>query len=165
MSTLGLFHTAISVASLGSGTYAFWQDGRIAPRSLAGRVYLGTMFVSSATAFGIFRHGTFSLGHGLTVVTVALLVAALMADRSEWLGRWRGYVETISLSTSFLLLMVFTTTETLTRLPAGHPIAANPDAPILGAVRLVLLVAFIIGLSYQLPRLQPVSVERRVRAW
>ena len=164
MSTLGLFHTAISVVSLGSGTYAFWRDGKIDPRNLVGKVYLGTMFVASATALGIFRHGTFTVGHGLTLVTLALLLAGVFAERSRLLGHLRSYVETISLTTSYLLLMVFTTTETLTRLPAGHPIAANPDAPILGAVRVALLVAFIFGLSYQVPRLKTVAVGRQVGA-
>jgi len=38
-------------------------------------------------------------------------------------------VETVSLSASFVLLMVFTTTEPLTRLPAGHRFASNAESP------------------------------------
>jgi hypothetical protein len=52
-------------------------------------------------------------------------------------------------STSFLLLMVFATTETLTRLPAARPIAASQEAPVLGVVRLGLLLAFLLESAYQ----------------
>jgi hypothetical protein len=45
-------------------------------------------------------------------------------------------------------------TETLTRLPAGHPIAAGPDAPVLMAVNLGLLAAFLVGLAYQIRQLR-----------
>ncbi|MES2793360.1 MAG: hypothetical protein V4719_27360 [Planctomycetota bacterium] len=154
MSSLGLFHTGVSLLALGSGTYAFWRDGQINPRNSLGKFYLGTMLVATLTAFGIFRHGTFGVGHMLSLVTLGILTTGILASYSTTFGRLRDYVETISYSASYLMLMVFATTETLTRLPAAHPIAASQEAPILGVVRLGLLIAFAVGLSFQIPRLQ-----------
>jgi len=152
MSALGLFHTGVSLLSLGSGAYAFWRDGEISTRNNVGKFYLGTMLVSTLTAFGIFSHGTFGVGHVLSVITLALLLTGMFARDMTWLRGTRQYVETISYSASYLMLLVFATTETLTRLPAGHPIASSPEAPVLGVVRLALLIGFAWGLKIQLPR-------------
>lgn len=58
-------------------------------------------------------------------------------------------MQIICLSTSYFLLMFFTTTETLTRLPADHPFASGPTDPALNPVRLGLLATFVIGVAYQ----------------
>ncbi len=158
MSNLGLFHTGVSLLALGSGTYAFWRDGEINLRNTLGKTYLATMLIASLTAFGIFKHG-FGVGHVLTIVTLAILAVGVLATYTNWLGRVKQYVETVSLSASYLMLMVFTTTETLTRLPAGHPVASSPDAPLLGVVRLGLLLAFAWGLSVQLRRVPTVAKQ------
>ena len=157
MSTLGLFHTGVSLLALGSGTYAFWRDGEITTRNAPGKLYLGTMFIASITAFGIFSHGTFGVGHVLSIVTLAVLASGVVAGATAWFGRAAAYIETISYSSSYLLLLVFATTETLTRLPAGRPIASSPDSPVLGVVRLGLLLALMWGLSVQIPKLRLVS--------
>ena len=71
-------------------------------------------------------------------------------------------MQTASLTASYLLLMVFTTTETLTRVPAGRPFASGPTDPALLPVRLALLAAFAAGLSYQLLKLR--AANRRAVA-
>lgn len=157
MSALGLFHTGVSLLALGSGTYAFWRDGEISNRNVLGKFYLGTMLIASFTAFGIFSHGTFGVGHLLSLVTLAVLAVGLVAGMTNWLGRTAAYVETISYLVSYLLLMVFATTETLTRLPAGRPIASSPQSPVLGVVHLGLLLVFAWGLSVQIPKLRLAS--------
>jgi hypothetical protein len=157
MSTLGLFHTGVSLLTLGSGTYAFWRDGDINTRNPLAKFYLGTMLIASFTAFGIFSHGTFGVGHVLSFVTLAVLAVGLVAGTTNWFGRTAVYVETISDSVSYLLLMVFATTETLTRLPAGGPIASSPQSPVLGVVQLVPLLVFAWGLSVQIPKLRLAS--------
>lgn len=153
LSNLGLFHTAISVLSIGAGFYAFFRDGKVDQKNQTGKFYLWTMLIASFTAFGITPHG-FRVGHVLSLVTLAILFTAMAAGKTHWFGRASAYVETISFSTSFFLLMVFATTETLTRLPASQPIAASPDAPVLGAVRLGLLVAYAAGVVYQVLELR-----------
>src|SRR5262249_9596904 len=88
----------------------------------------------------------------LTLLTLALLFTATFTFRGEW--RRPGVVQTVSLSASYLLLMVFTTTEVLTRLPAAHPFASGPADPALLPIRLVLLAGFVVGLGYQLLQLR-----------
>lgn len=152
ISTLGLVHTAVSVVAIGAGCFALVRDRKIDQRNVAGKVYLWSMLIASFTSFGITPHG-FRIGHVLTLITLGILLAGVVAGRSRWLGRAAPYLETASYTTSFLLLMVFATAETLTRLPASHPIAASLDAPVLGAVRMGLLVAFVLGLGYQVYKL------------
>src|SRR5262249_1270144 len=88
----------------------------------------------------------------LTLLTLALLFTATFTLRGEW--RRPGVVQTVSLSASYLLLMVFTTTEVLTRLPAAHPFATGPADPALIPTRLVLLAGFAVLLIYQLLQLR-----------
>ena len=149
---LGVFHTIVSVLAIGAGLAALVRDGEINPRSPTGKVYLGSMSMACVTAFGLFRHG-FGPGHVLGLLTLALLLGGSLAGR---LVRSRAglHVQTISFSITFLLLMVFATTETLTRLPAMHPIAASQEDPVLLPVRLGLLILFVLGVRHQVRRLR-----------
>ena len=154
MSPLGIFHTIISLAAIPYGIIAFARAGRIDPHSHAGKGYMFTMLVGCLTAFGIYHHGGFGPGHVLSIVTLVFMAAGYFADRVAWLGRAAPYVQTISLSITFFLLMFFTTTESLTRLPVSHPYAPSQDAPELLPVRIVLLVGLVVGVAYQVVRLR-----------
>lgn len=127
ISTFGWVHTLVSLSAIGFGLYAFVKEGRVNPAHQSGKWYLGTMLFGSVTAFGFFSHG-FTPGHVLSLVTLILLLVGTFATRGHWLGRAAEYVQTLSFSASYLLLMVFTTTETLTRVPAGQPFANGPNA-------------------------------------
>nr|WP_241895192.1 hypothetical protein [Stenotrophomonas maltophilia] len=87
---------------------------------------------------------------------VVLLVAfgGVLAARLRWLGRAARYLSTFALSFSFLLSLVPGVNETLTRLPATHPIAAAPMAPVVLHTLLGLAVAFVIGFAAQCWRLR-----------
>jgi uncharacterized membrane protein len=150
MSAFVLFHTAVSVLAVPLGLFAFVRDGEINPKNRVGKLYLASMFVGSLSAFGFIPSKGFDPAQVLTIATLFVLFAGTFAQRIKWLGRAAAYVETVSLSTSYLLLMVFTTTETLTRVPTSHPSAANADSPELLPVRLALLVMFVLGLACQL---------------
>jgi uncharacterized membrane protein len=154
LSPLGFFHTAISILAIPFALVALLRDGKINPTNLVGKGYLITMLIGCVTAFGIYHHGGFGPGHVLSIITLVLLLIGFLAGRGSWLGRAAPYVQTISFSLTILLLMVFTTTESLTRLPVGHPYAANQDDPALGPVRLVLLIAFVVGVGYQVFKLR-----------
>lgn len=149
LSPLGIFHTAVSVLPIFLGAAAFINRGRIDPRAWAGKGYLATMLIGSLTAFGISKNGGFNFGHVLSLTTILLLAVGYAAGKSRRFPRLAEYVETFSMSATYLLLMVFTTTETLTRLPVEHPIASGIDAPILETVRQGLLVAFLAVVAYQ----------------
>jgi hypothetical protein len=152
MSPFGLFHTAVSVLPIGFGLLAFVRDGKIDPTNRVGKLYLVTMLLGSVTSWGFIPSKGFTPGQVLTLITLALLFTGTLTLR----GRWReaGYVQTICLSASYLLLMVFATTETLTRLPVDSPFASGPTDPALTPVRLGLLAAFVLGLGYQVFRLR-----------
>ena len=150
----GIFHTAVSLLPIGFGLYAYARNGKIDPRTQVGKLYLVTMLIGCVTGLGIFHHGGFGPGHVLSIVTILFLFLGTFAERIGWFGRGAAYVETISLSTTFMLLMFFLTTETLTRLPAEHPFAPSQEAPELLPVRLTLLVAFLAGIGYQVYRLR-----------
>ncbi len=117
MSAFGFVHTAISLLPVGFGLYALIDKGRIDLATRAGRAYFITMLLGSATGFVIFAHGGLSIGHALTVMVVALLVASALAPRLAWLGRAAPYLQTLGFSTSYFLLLFFASTEGLTRLP------------------------------------------------
>jgi hypothetical protein len=161
ISAFGLFHTAVSVLPIFFGLFAFLRDRKIDPRNRLGQLYLLTMVVGSVTSWGFLPSKGFTPGQVLTLVTLALLLAGTFTLRGTW--RQPGYVQTVSLSTSYLLLMVFATTEALTRLPVGNPFASGPADPALTPVRLVLLAGFIFGLGYQLLGLRATHFQGRPR--
>jgi hypothetical protein len=151
MSGFGLFHTVISVLAVPLGLFAFVRDGKIDPQNRIGKFYVGAMLIGTLTGFGFILTKGFNLpAQILSAATLVIVLTGTFAGRASWLGRAAAYIETISLSASYLLLMVFTTTETLTRLPAGRPFAANVNSPVLLPVRLGLLAAFVFGLGHQL---------------
>jgi hypothetical protein len=152
MSPFGIFHTAISVLPVGLGLLAFVRDGKIDPKTRVGKWYLGTMLVGTVSSWGFLPSKGFTPGQVLTLITLGLLAAGLFTLRGTW--RKAGYVQTISLSASYLMLMVFTTTETLTRVPVGEPFASGPNDPALLPVRLALLLAFAAGVGYQVFRIR-----------
>ena len=159
MSALGLFHTAISVLPIGFGLYAFARYGRIDPRTRSGQLYLITMLIGSISALGFITTKGFTPPQVLTLATLGLLFAATLTVRGTW--REAGTVQSISLTASYLLLWVFTTTETLTRLPKDDPFATGPDDPALMPVRLALLALFLlaVGLQVRARRVEAVKVK------
>lgn len=161
MSAFGLFHTAVSLLALPLGLYAFARDGKIDPKNGVGKLYLASMLIGTLTAFGFIVSKGFNPAQVLSVLTLVVLLAGMFVSRVHWLGRAAVYVETTAMTFSFLLLMVFTTTETLTRIPTEHPFAANAESAELIPVRLSLLAAFLLGLGYQLFKLHVANGSMR----
>jgi hypothetical protein len=156
MSPLGIFHTAVSVLPIGFGLVAFARFGSIDPRTRVGKLYLLTMLIGSVTSFGFIATKGFTPAQVLTLITLALLAVGTFTARGAW--RAPGYIQTLAFSTTYLLLMVFTTTETLTRVPVGQPFASGPTDPALVPIRLVLLTAFVVGVGYQMLKLRAAHV-------
>lgn len=156
MSAFGLLHTLVSVLPLAFGLVAFARNGRIEPTTRLGKWYLGTILAGTVSSWGFLLTKGFTPAQVLTLVTLGVTLLALFTLRGTW--RTHGYVQTISLSLTYLLLWVFTTTETLTRVPVGRPFATGPDDPALLPVRLVLLTIFAIGVTFQV---RAIRAERR----
>ena len=154
LSTLGLIHTAISLVALATGFILIVRDRAISPRTRFGPTYLVATLLTAATALGIFRHGGFGPPHALAILTLLALAAGAAASFSGMFGRASRYVEVVCYSATFLFHLVPGFTETLTRLPAGAPIAASDQAPILQAIDSVLLLLFLAWLTWQILRLR-----------
>jgi len=147
MTALTLAHTAISVLPIGLGLAAFARHGAINPRTRLGKWYLATMVAGSVSGLGFILTLGFTPGQVLGLFTLALLAIGTLTLRGHW--RAPGYVQTIALSASYFMLMVFATTETLKRFPTDQPFASGPNDPSLIPVRLALLVMFVVGVTYQ----------------
>src|SRR5262245_869509 len=154
LSALGLFHTLVSLVALVCGFVALARDREISPKNRLGQTYLVATLITAATALGIFRHGGFGPPHVLALMTLGALAVGAVASFSGFFGGASRYVETACYSATFLFHLIPGFTETLTRFPAGAPIAASPEAPILLKINAVLLVLFAVGLVWQILRLR-----------
>lgn len=153
LSTLGLIHTAISVAPLLLGGYALATRGAISPEGPLGRAYIATMLASIVTSFGLSSTGGISPGHVLGVI--AALLMGFAARPPALLGRAVPYLRTLAMSASYLILLIPGTVETLTRLPAGAPVAARgPESPEVQATLGVFFLLFLVGSAWQLLRIR-----------
>jgi len=148
MTTFTLLHTGVSLLPILFGLYALVRDGKIDPQTRSGKWYLGTMLAGSVSSFGFIPVHGFTPGQVLTLITIALLAIGTLTLRGQW--RAPGYVQTIALTTSYLMLMVFATTEALKRLPLNHPFATGPTDPSLIPVRLTLLAIYLVVVGYQM---------------
>ena len=152
MTAFTLFHTALSVLPIGFGFAAFARLGKIDPKTRLGKLYLGTMFAATVSSFGFLATFGFTPGQVLTLITLALLVLGMFTLRGNL--RRPGYTQTITLSASYLMLMVFATTEILKHVPLSHPFASSAADPSLLPVRLALFVLFLIGVTYQVLKIR-----------
>ncbi|WP_454813983.1 hypothetical protein [Labrys neptuniae] len=147
ISPIGWVHTLGSLPAIPLALYMFVRYGRIVPRSTAGIVYFVSMLVGAATAF-LVAHQPVSYIIGAT--TIILLVAGYGVGRLQWLGRAGRLIETVCLSLTVFLLMVPTVTETLRRVPDGHPFVTDLKSPLLLGAQASLLVILVIGLTAQI---------------
>jgi hypothetical protein len=161
ISTLGAVHTVLSLIPLGAGLAAFWRHGKIDPATGAGKLYWIGMVVSVLTSFGLSSTGGFNPGHALGLMALTVMLVATVAPRIAFLGRAAAYLQVALMSFSFLLLMVPGTNETLSRLPAGHPIGNGPDSPPVKMALAVVFVLFLLGTGYQMVQLRRRKVAAR----
>ena len=153
ISSLGAFHTVLSLIPVAAGLTAFVRHGRIDPATSVGKVYLGGMLISIVTSFGLSSTGHFNAGHALGILALLAMLVGAFAPRIQILGRATAYLQTLAMSFSFFLLLIPGTNETLTRLPVGHPLAYGPDSPLVKAALAGLFVLFLVGTGYQMFKL------------
>jgi hypothetical protein len=150
ISTLGAFHTAITLVPFAAGFYSFARYHAIDPARMSGRVYLGGLALSVLTSFGLSSTGGFNPGHALGILALLVIGGALLVARLSFLGGARPYLAQLGFSFSFFLLLVPGINETLTRLPAGHPLATGPDSPLVRGALTTWLGIFVLGSALQL---------------
>lgn len=163
ISPLGWLHTLGSLPAIPAAAYMLATRGRIVPRSPAGVVYFVAMLIGALTVFLV---GKQPVSYGIGAATLLLLVAGYGIGRRpdlelSKLGRAARYVETICLSLTVFLLMVPTVTETLRRVPDGHPLVTDLKSPLLLGAQAALAVALIVGLTAQIVHLRRRNKETR----
>jgi len=150
LTTLGVFHTAISLVALVCGIWVLVRDKEISAKNGLGQIYLVGTFISAATGLFIFQRGGFGPPHVFSILTLLALAVGTVAATSGLFGRASRYIQAISYSSTIFFHLVPGIVETSTRLPRGAPLVASPEAPVLQGAILVLLVLLIIGLTLQL---------------
>lgn len=146
ISPLGWLHTLGSLPAIPLALYMFARHGRIVPRSGAGLGYFVSMLLGAGTVFLVARQ---PVSNAIAVVTLVLLVVGYGVGRIGALGRARVYLETILLSLTAFLLMLPTVTEVLRRVPDGHPLVTDLQAPLLVGAQGSLLLALVLGVTAQ----------------
>jgi hypothetical protein len=147
MTAFTLAHTAVSLLPVGFGLYALARHGRIDPATRSGKWYAGTMAAGAVSGLGFIATIGFTPGQVLGLITLGLVLAGTFTLGGH--RREAGYAQTVAMTTSYLLLWVFLTTETLKRFPTGQPFATGPADPALLPVRLTLLAVYLAVLGWQ----------------
>jgi hypothetical protein len=151
ISPLGWLHTLGSLPAIPLAIYMVVRYGRIERRTAAGTVYFVSMLIGAATIF-LFAHQPVS--YGIAVATIVFLLIGYSAEKMRFLGRAAIYVETICLSLTAFLLMVPTVSETLRRVPDGHPFVTDLKSPLLLGAQASLLLVLVLGLTAQIIHLR-----------
>jgi len=146
ISPLGWLHTLGSLPAIPLAAYMFGRYGRIVPRSTPGLLYLASMLIGACTVFLVAHQPVSKI---IGAVTIALLLVGYGIGLLRWLGRAGVYIETILLSLTAFFLMVPTVSETLRRVPDGHPIVTDLHSPLLIAAQGCILIVLIIGIIAQ----------------
>ncbi|MDR6879617.1 hypothetical protein [Bacillus sp. 3255] len=151
ITSLGWVHTLSSLPAIPLAIYMFARYGRIVPRSKPGVVYFVSMLIGAITVFPIAHQ---SVSYVIGAATILLLLAGYGIGRFSDFERAGKYLETIILSLTAFLLMLPTVTETLTRVPNGHPLVTDLKSPILHGSQASLFVILIVGLTAQIIHLR-----------
>jgi len=161
ISHLGWVHTLGSLPAIPLAVYMFARHGRIVPRSVPGMIYFVSMLIGALTVFLVAKQ---SVSYGIGVATLACLLAGYGAGRLPLLGRAGRYLETILLTLTTFLLMVPTVTETLRRVPDGHPFVTDLKSPVLLGFQGGLVVLLVVGLAAQMIYLRKQGRSKIARA-
>lgn len=150
LTSLGIFHTLISLAAVMLGVYALVRDGKISWGNSVGKWYVITTIIVCVTGFGIFQHGGFGKPHTLGVITLIVFAIAFTAgSKTTLFGSYSPYVETICYSMTFFFHIIPAVTETATRLPLDGPLASSPEDPNIQMVIGGCFILFVIGATLQ----------------
>ena len=147
ISPLGWIHTLGSLPAIPLALYMLARHGRITPRTIAGKAYFVFMLIGAATVFLVAHQGA---SKGIAVATIVLLLTGYGIARLAVAARWASYIETICLSLTVFLLMVPSVSETLRRVPDGHPMVTDPQSPLLLGALACLAVMLVAGLAVQI---------------
>ena len=150
MIPLGWFHTIVGIIALVSGAMTLVKFKEISLQNRSGQIYLAATLITAGTALAIFQHGAFGPAHVLAVLTLAALTTGFIAETLKPLGRWSRHLQALSYTATLLFHCIPAVTDGLMRLPIGNPIVTDIEDPLIRGSYLVLLIAFLIGVTLQL---------------
>jgi uncharacterized membrane protein len=155
LTSLGVFHTILSLLAVVAGAYALIHDRKISWNDTVGKVYIIITVIVCISGFGIFQHGGFGKPHALGVITLIVICIAFAAgNKTKAFGWISPYVETVCYSMTFFFHVVPGITETATRLPYGAPFAESPEDPTIQMAIGVCFILFLIGAIIQVRSLR-----------
>jgi uncharacterized membrane protein len=154
----GWLHTAISLVSLFGGLYALLRYHDIRYATPLGKAYTWFTVATCLTSFFLMRTGRLSEAHGLTVLTLVVLAAAVLLGRNAVPGSWRHVASALAFTLTVYFHFIPGFTETLTRVPIGAPLVSGPQDPLLQKLVGGTLMVFLVGMVLQ------VRALRRARA-
>ena len=147
---LGWFHTIMGIIALLSGGYTLYKYKEITLETRSSLIYLGTTFITAATAMFIFQHGVFGPGHALGIMTFLALAVGLIAAKTQLFGRFSRQFQAIAFTGTLLFHCIPAVTDGLLRLPVGNPVLDTIESPVLLMCYLALLVAYLVGVTLQI---------------
>ena len=150
----GWFHTAISLVSLFGGLYALLRYHDIRYATPLGKTYTWFTIATCLTSFFLMRTGKLSEAHGLTVLTLIVLAAALLLGRNAVLGSWRHVASSLAFTLTVYFHFIPGYTETLTRVPIGAPLVSGPQDPLLQKLVGGTFLVFLVGMALQVRALR-----------
>ena len=147
ISPIGWLHTLGSLPAIPLAAYMLIKHGRIAPETQAGCAYFWFMLLGVLTVYPIAHQSVSAI---VATVTLVVLLVGYGIARWQTAKQFWKYAQTISLSISVFLLMVPTVSESLRRLPVGHPLVTDLKDPLLLCTQGALFLVLIIGVPLQI---------------
>lgn len=152
----GMLHTVISLVALAIGLSFLFRRRHIRWREAPGKAFVLCTAASAVTGLFIFRHGGFNEAHVLSLVTLATLMAGVLAERGAAAGTWRDTGAALAFSLTVFFHFIPGFNETLVRLPVDAPVITGPDDP-----KLKVLVGITFGVFLVIAALQLRALRRR----
>ncbi|TQV72356.1 hypothetical protein FLL45_19265 [Aliikangiella marina] len=150
LSPMGILHTVVGMVALISGFMMLWQSKQMTYKSVTGKTYLIATLITAASALTIFRHGGFNAAHGLAILTILAVFSGLIIEKTVLFKSWNKYFTNLCYSATILFHLIPTATEILTRFPMDAPIVTSLKDPFLQKTFLVILIVFLIMLTWQM---------------
>jgi len=157
LTSLGVFHTLISLVALATGAIVLIRDGKISSDNVLGKTYIVATVIVCLTGFGIFQHGGFGKPHVLGIITLVTLGVVWAASKGSF-GKSSPYIERVGYSLTFFFHIVPTITESATRLPLSAPLASSPEDPRIQMASGICFIIFLIGATLQVREMRAQKV-------
>lgn len=151
ISPIGWLHTLGSLPAIPLALWMLARHGRIVPASAAGRAYFGFMLLGALTVFPIAHQPVSSF---IAAATLLVLLGGYALSQWPIAGRGSDYLTTAALSISVFFLLVPSVSESLRRLPVGHPLVTDLKDPLLVGAQGALFLMLLVGVPLQLRALR-----------